>query len=88
MCSTSPAQTVRLILPLILDIMVTIGFVPESYTVLEGAGGVSLGVEVRGGEIPAGQTVEVTLSTADDTANGVLHLEFRVNQSLNVCTYI
>ena len=56
--------------------MVTIGFVETSYRVVEGEGEVTLEVAVLGGSIPAGQNVDVTFSTMDDTATGVLHLEF------------
>ena len=59
----------------------TIGFAQTSYEVVEGERGVSLVVGVRAGEIPDGQTVEVTLSTADDSANGVLHLESWVDHA-------
>ena len=38
---------------------------------VEGEGGVTLEVEVREGEIPVGETVEVSLTTTDQSANGV-----------------
>ena len=63
----------------------TIGFAQTSYKVVEGEGGVSLMVEVRAGEIPAGQAVEVTLFTADGSATGVLLLEFCVDHVIYDC---
>ena len=59
----------------------TIGFAQTSHEVVEGERGVSLVVEVRAGEIPVGQIVEVTLSTADGSATGVLFLEFCVDHA-------
>ena len=40
---------------------------------VEGEGGVTLRVEVREGEIPDGQHVEVTVATTDQSANGVCY---------------
>ena len=50
---------------------VTIGFVEQFYKVVEGEGGVTLEVVVREGEIPVDQDVEVTLTTTNQSANGV-----------------
>ena len=50
----------------------TIGFVEQSYKVVEGEGGVTLEVEVMEGEIPAEIMVEVTIGTTDLSANGVM----------------
>ena len=41
---------------------------------VEGEGGVSLRVEVREGEIPDGQHVEVTVATTDQSAIGVCYI--------------
>ena len=49
-----------------------IGFVEQTYKVVEGERKVTLEVEVKRGVIPAGQYVEVTLTTAEQSANGVL----------------
>ena len=56
-----------------VDYEVTIGFVQQSYKVVEGGGGVALEVVVREGEIPVSHTVEITLTTNDQSAIGVLY---------------
>ena len=57
---------------------VTIGFVQQSYKVVEGEGEVTLEVRVREGEIPVDQNVEVTLTTTDQSANGVLFYKLSI----------
>ena len=57
-------------------IMVRIGFVRLSYTVVEGDGNVEVEVELLSGNIPVGNEVVVTLSTADSSARGMLQLEY------------
>ena len=57
-----------------MEIKVTIGFVQQSYNVMEGEEGVSLEVEVREGEIPVSNLATVTLDTIDQSAIGAVHL--------------
>ena len=61
-----------------MEVEITLGFVEQSYTVVEGERGVILEVEVREGEIPVGRTVEVFFATTDLSANGEAHVEFQV----------
>ena len=56
--------------------MARIGFVRPSYTVVEGDGNVEVEVQLLSGNIPAGNEVVVTLSTADSSARGMLQLEY------------
>lgn len=56
------------------EIEVTIGFVEESYTVVEGEGGVTLEVGVIESNIRFGHLNICALATTDQSANGVIHL--------------
>ena len=59
---------------------------------VEGEGGVTLRVEVREGEIPDSQHVEVTVATTDQSANGVCYImnfdewESEFTKSHTLCT--
>ena len=72
-----------------VEIEVTIGFVEQSYKVVEGEGGVTLEVEVSEGEIPVGHTVVVNLVTTDLSATGMRHLILsRMHYFCNCCMSI
>ena len=54
-------------------IVLIIGFDPDVYEVDEDAGTVRLFVEVLNGTISEERTIPITISTANDSAQGILH---------------
>ena len=70
------------------DIMAVIGFVEPSYRVVEGEGNVIVEVELISGNIPAGNEVEITLTTDAGTATGSEVEHYMYMYSYNVHVHV
>ena len=75
-CAPNYAGTIVTLLhitypPLLPSLAVTIGFIPDYYSVKESAGSVSLVVEVISGQFASGVSRTVQLNLQDGTALGM-----------------